>query len=243
MTVSHLQTGLQTAVSHLTQRLSTTPLAAPLQDLQERLTTGRFHLAVLGQFKRGKSTLLNALLGEPFLPMAVVPLTAIPTLIMHGPVREAQVIFQDGRVTAIPPSALDQYVTETANPHNQLGVDRVEVRHPARLLAQGVVLIDTPGIGSTLAHNAATALDFLAEVDAAFFLVSADPPLTAAELDFLKAVQQRVERLFFLLNKVDYLTPGEQEEALRFLETTLRQQAGLDGDLQIFPVSSAARSR
>lgn len=229
---------LQTTADLLAQRPPTAPLAVRLQELQERLTTGRFHLAVLGQFKRGKSTLLNALLGDSFLPTAVVPLTAIPTLIAHGPVREVQVVFQDGRVTTVPPSTLAQYVTETANPGNILGVARVEVRHPAHLLAQGVVLIDTPGIGSTLTYNTETTLDFLAEVDAALFLLSADPPITAVEVEFLKAVQQRVNHIFFLLNKVDYLLPTEQAQALAFLDAILRQQVHLDGDLTLFPVSA-----
>jgi ribosome biogenesis GTPase A len=55
-----------------------------LSDLNDRFSEGRFHLAVLGQFKRGKSTLLNALTGEPILPVGVVPLTAVPTFIQFG---------------------------------------------------------------------------------------------------------------------------------------------------------------
>jgi GTPase Era involved in 16S rRNA processing len=222
----------------LTSHAATLPLENRLHTLRGRLADGRFHLAVLGQFKRGKSTLLNALLGESFLPMGVVPVTAIPTLITYGPVRQARITFQDGTVRTIALEELADYVTETANSQNQKGVMQVEVRHPAPLLERGVVLIDTPGIGSTLVHNTTTTLNFLREVDAAFFLVSVDPPLTAVELDFLRAVQQRVNHLFFLLNKVDYLTLDEQQEALRFLETTLRTQAGLNGDLHLFPVSA-----
>lgn len=234
----NLDEHLSSIAEQLESHSSTAPLAARLRTLRKRLEEGRFHLAVLGQFKRGKSTLLNALLGEPFLPMAVVPLTAIPTLIEYGPRREVCAVFQDGRVEAVAPEALDRYVTERGNPGNVKGVARVEVRHPAAILAQGVVMIDTPGIGSTLTHNTETTLGLLSEVDAALFLVSADPPLTAVELDFLRAVQPRVARLFFLLNKVDYLTPPEQAEALHFLATTLREWAGLDDDLTIFPVSA-----
>ncbi|MBE2201324.1 MAG: dynamin family protein [Anaerolinea sp.] len=238
VTMTHLQNNLQTAVTHLAQHPATAPLADRLNALQGRLTTGRFHLAVLGQFKRGKSTLLNAFLGEPLLPTGIVPVTAIPSLIVYGPTRQARIFFHEGAPKSVDLDQLAAYITEAANPHNQLGVARVEVQHPAPLLARGVALIDTPGIGSTLTHNTETTLDFLTEVDAALFLVSADPPLTAVELDFLQAVRQRVKRLFFLLNKVDYLTPDEQQESLRFLENTLRQQAALDGDLQIFPVSA-----
>ena len=65
-------------------------------ELSDRLQQGRFHLAVLGQFKRGKSTLLNALLGEPLLPASVVPLTAIPTFLRAGRQWQAKVAYTDG---------------------------------------------------------------------------------------------------------------------------------------------------
>lgn len=65
--------------------------------LKERLGESKLHLAVLGQFKRGKSTLLNALLGESLLPSAVVPLTAIPTLIEYGEMRRVHLIHRDGK--------------------------------------------------------------------------------------------------------------------------------------------------
>jgi tRNA U34 5-carboxymethylaminomethyl modifying GTPase MnmE/TrmE len=213
-------------------------LVGRVEALRQRLQAGRFHLAVLGQFKRGKSTLLNALLREAFLPTAVVPLTSIPTLLEFGPVRTVQVVFQDGHCESVPPAALSQYVTETHNPHNQKGVARVDVRHPAAILARGVVLIDTPGIGSTFQHNTQATLDFLREVDAALFVNSADPPLTAVELEFLQAVQIRVARIFFLLNKVDYLSPSEQAEAIHFFATTVQTHLHVTGELPIFPVSA-----
>ena len=81
-----------------------------------------------------------------------------------------------------------------------------------------MVLIDTPGIGSTFRHNTQATLNFLPQCDAALFLVSADPPLTEVEVEFLKEVRTKVTHLFFILNKVDYLTPAEQQVALSFLK-------------------------
>ena len=71
--------------------------AGQLAALEQRLLEGRFHLAVLGQVKRGKSTLINALLGEDVLPSSVVPLTVIPTFIRYGIQRQIRVRFNDGR--------------------------------------------------------------------------------------------------------------------------------------------------
>jgi GTPase Era involved in 16S rRNA processing len=220
--------------------------AAKLTELKDRLASGRFHLAVLGQFKRGKSTLLNALLGQNVLPTAVVPLTAVPTWIGFGHTLRARVEFSSAATAeecaTTDPAELCQFltkfVTESGNPHNRLEVARVEVFHPAEILKHGVVFIDTPGIGSTLRHNTETTLHFLPQCDAALFLVSADPPLTETEVEFLKQVCPRVSRLFFVLNKVDYLDASEVAEAVDFFRTVLVEQAGINAEAPIFPLSA-----
>ncbi len=222
------------------------PARRALASLRERLVEGRFHLAVLGQFKRGKSTLLNALLVEPLLPAAVIPLTSVPTLLRAGDDRRVRVFYEDGR----PPDEraggpveelaafLARFVSEEANPCTRLGVERVEVSHPAPLLRRGVVLIDTPGIGSTHRHNTETTLRFLPQCDAALFVVSADPPLTEAELEFLREARARVPRLFFVLNKVDYLAADELSQAVRFLRGVLRERLGVADDVPLLCVSA-----
>ncbi len=222
------------------------PYADQLRALADRLGTGRFHLAVLGQFKRGKSTLINALLGEALLPSSVIPLTAIPTLIAHGDRRSVCIRFLDGRDDEIVESdtpldlqrALLRHVSEEFNPRNEQGVLQVEVTHPAALLAEGVVLIDTPGIGSVHQHNTEMTLNFLAQCDAALFLVSADPPITEVEVEFLQTIRDAVAKVFFVLNKVDYLADDERETALAFFETVLRERAGIEGQVTVFPVSA-----
>ena len=216
-----------------------------LQELQNRLVSTRFHLAVLGQFKRGKSTLLNALIGEELLPSAIVPVTSIPTFLSWGPKRLIRVFFMDGHTQESSCESLEDahaflacYVTETNNPKNHLGVARVEVEHPASLLQKGVVLIDTPGIGSTFKHNTEATLNFLPQCDAALFLVSADPPITQVEIDFLKAVRDKVIKTFFLMNKIDYLSKAERQQAADFFRTVLREQIGLDGSEPVFSASA-----
>ncbi len=222
------------------------PHAGKLDDLRQRFCEGRFHLAVLGQFKRGKSTLLNALTGEPVLPVGVVPLTAAPTFIQYGQTPAMRVIYRDKRpAEEFPGTGVDErrawladFVTEKGNPQNRRGVAEVQVSLPAPILAGGVVLIDTPGIGSTYRHNTTATLDFLTQCDAALFLVSADPPITEVELAFLRQVKEKVPRLFFVLNKIDYLTPDELSEALAFYRDILAQEAGRDDDFRVFCVSA-----
>ncbi|MFA5367953.1 MAG: dynamin family protein [Dehalococcoidia bacterium] len=214
-------------------------------ELEKRLSSARFHLAVLGQFKRGKSTLLNALLGEELLPSAVVPLTSVPTFLFWGASHIVRVVFLDGNVhDLVPESAedtreiLSRYVTEGCNSKNHLGVAHVEVACSSPLLQKGVVLIDTPGIGSTFQHNTEATVNFLPQCDAALFLVSADPPITQVEIEFLKAVKEKVVKTFFLMNKVDYLSEKERQVAVEFLKKVLQDQAGLDSSEPIFSISA-----
>ena len=214
------------------------------ESLRERLIAGQFRLAVLGQFKRGKSTLLNALLGDQLLPTDILPVTAIPTFIGHGEETAVLVTFagEESAVSFDPASGqslgdfLNEYVTEAGNPENYRKVERVEVSHPAELLRQGIVLIDTPGIGSTHKHNTEVAYQILPQCDAALFLVSPDPPITEAELTYLKDIQQRLPRTFFLLNKVDFLDDAERIASLRFLADQLAPLC--DGIPQVLPISA-----
>ncbi len=217
---------------------------ARIAELQERLAEERFHLAILGQFKRGKSTLLNSILGEPLLPTGVVPLTSIPTFLRAGKTCTVRALFHDGRESAFPDLTLEEardvlarHVTEKENPGNRLGVECVEVGHPASILKAGVVLIDTPGIGSTLRHNTEATLAFLPQCDAALFIVSADPPITEVEKDFLKAVQEKVAKICFVMNKVDYLTGTEITDAILFFEKVLKE-LGFKDSGTVFKVSA-----
>ena len=201
-------------------------LAQQLEAITARLTEERLRIAVLGQFKRGKSTFLNALLGQAVLPTGLLPLTAVPTFLRDGPEYCVEVDYLDGRagswMTAAGPeatlAALRKLVTEEGNPRNAAGIARVQVRLPAPLLAQGIELVDTPGIGSTLQHNTDAAFAVLPECDAAFFVVSVDPPVTAAELDYLDRLRAAgIAPIVFVLNKVDYLDAAERAQAAGFL--------------------------
>jgi phosphate uptake regulator len=81
-------------------------------------------------------------------------------------------------------------------------------------------------------------MQFIPQCDAALFLISADPPITQVEIDFLKSVRSRVVKLFFILNKIDYLNDGEQEAVVTFLRKVLHEQFGATGQEPIFCISS-----
>jgi len=213
---------------------------AAVEEIREtaaKLTDNRFYLAVLGQFKRGKTTLINGLLGVDVLPVAVVPLTSIITILSYGERPEVTVHFLSGEMQGIQMQELEHYVTERHNPENTKGVKHVNVRYPSPYLKDGILLVDTPGVGSTYQHNTEVTHSFLARVDAAIFLVSVEPPLTQAEAEFLHRAKEEVHHFFFVLNKIDLMTEAEMQESLAFTRTQIEQQTGF-ADIEIFPMSA-----
>ncbi len=207
-----------------------------LDELMEKVRTNTLNLVVVGQFKRGKTCLINALMGVDLLPTAVVPLTSIVTVLTHGEAMHIEVAFQDGELRAIAPQNLVDYVTEPGNPKNHKHVKEVLVRYPSPYLKDGVRLVDTPGVGSVYLHNTDIAYQYLPNSDAALFLLSVDQPVSRAELDFLRDVQQYSDKIFFLLNKIDYFTATEVKESIAFTSQTIKEATGLE--VQIYPVSA-----
>lgn len=221
-------------------------LLAQLHELKGRLQQSRVQIAVLGQFKRGKSTLLNALLEARVLPTAVTPLTAIPTFIQSG-TPALRLVRLSGEEEMVGVSSVDdistelaRYVTEEGNPKNIKGLARVDIFLESSVLSNNLCFIDTPGIGSTFIHNSETAEATLPHCDAALFVVSPDPPITAAELDYLHRVRSAVGRLFIVLNKIDIVDDADLDRAESFLRNVLTRQAGVSDKTPLFRV--AARS-
>ena len=161
-------------------------------ELAQRVAEGRYYVACVGQFKRGKSTLLGALLGERILPTGVLPITTVPTVVRYGTSRGARVRLQGGTWKDIAPEELTQYVSEEDNPENTKGVVGVEVFCPSPLLAYGMSFVDTPGLGSVFAENTAATQAFVPHIDAAIVVVGADPPIAGEELKLVEEVGKQV---------------------------------------------------
>jgi GTP-binding protein EngB required for normal cell division len=191
-------------------------LVARVDAVAERARSRRFHIAVVGEFKRGKSTLLNALLGRAVLPTGVLPLTSVATEVVHGP-DGATVIGLDGTRTDIGLDEVADHVTEAGNPDNRRRVDRVVVHVPVSLLATGLVLVDTPGIGSIHAHNTDAAFAEYELSDAAVVVLAADAPLSDAERSILDMFRERRMRTFVVVNRCDHLRAGELAQVRSFI--------------------------
>ncbi|MEU6497107.1 dynamin family protein [Streptomyces sp. NPDC046984] len=187
-----------------------------LDALNDQLGQDRFRVLVTGEAKRGKSTLLNAILGRDVLPTGVVPVTALATTVRQGTPEKVTVRFNDGRIEQHDPTALAWFVTQAANPANRRGVTEVVLALDSPLLAHGVELVDTPGTGSVHAQNTDEAMASLRTMDAAVFVLTADPPISAAEQELLHLVGEASVRTFVVLNKADQLNTDDLREAVDF---------------------------
>jgi GTP-binding protein EngB required for normal cell division len=208
--------------------------------LRLRLGEGRWYLACVGQSKRGKSSLINALIGQPILPTGVTPVTSVVTIVRYGREPAASVRFNDGHTRRIDVSELEGYVSEGSNSGNAKGVVAVDVCVPASLLAGGVCLVDTPGIGSVFFENTEATRAFLPRVDAALLVLAGDPPISADELTLIESVASDVAELVVVLNKADRVARADFAEVRAFTASVLRERLTRAVD-PIYEVSATER--
>ena len=224
-------------LEQVTGKIGSAIAGESLESIAKDLRGERFHLAVLGAFKRGKSTLINAFLGRSLLPTGIVPLTSIVTSISYGEETKAKIRFIRGERISIDVSDLAAYVTEKENPNNIKNVAEVEVIVESSPLKNGVILVDTPGIGSSYVRNTRAAYDFILNIDAAIFVLAVDPPIGQSEIEFLSLVKDCARKIFFVLNKIDNVGESEMRESLDFSRQVI-QSVMASTDLKVYPVSA-----
>lgn len=193
-------------------------------ELVERLVEGRTYVAVVGQFKRGKSSLINALVGRNAVPTGAIPVTRVPTVVRFG--TPAVRIRTEGEWKEVSLGELSNYVSEEGNPGNQRGVVGAEVFVDSSFLSRGICLVDTPGLGSIEPGASAATHDVLPRVDAALLLLGADTPLTADELDLATRLLSAGQPLLVALGKADRATVTEQDALRAYAERALDGAAG-----------------
>jgi len=210
---------------------------AKCRDLMAKLAEDHFTLAVLGQFKRGKSSLMNAIIGRPLLPTGVLPLTSAITVLRFGPHERLMIEHEGSRVIdEVPLSALSEYVTEKGNPGNRKHIARAVIEMPSPFLRRGLEFVDTPGVGSSIEANTAITQNFLPQCDAVIFITSVDSPLSKTEKEFLSQIREHVRKVFFVVNKTDLLGRSERDEVLQFISQNLRSIMDTES-VRIFPLS------
>jgi hypothetical protein len=163
-------------------------------------------ICVVGEFKQGKSSLVNGLLGRETCPVDDDLATAAITLVRYGDEPSAVVRRRvEGEAVAerIDIDDLDAWVTEAGNPGNEKGVERVEISVPSAILRQGLVIVDTPGMGGLGAGHAAATLAFLPFADGLLLVSDSSAELSAPEVDFLRRATDLCPTVLFVQAKID----------------------------------------
>jgi predicted GTPase len=219
----------------------------------QRLREAPLTVVVCGEFKRGKSSLLNALLEEqpPLFPVNARVATSVVTAVSYAAEESIDVTLDTGtgvETRRIARAEIADYATEAANPDNAKRARAIEVRTPNQRLAGGLRIVDTPGVGGVFADHTAVTMGFLPRADAIVFVCDFTQPLLASELEFLRQAAQAASvagdlgALLFVVTKADLAGAGERAE---MMANTTAKLAAVTGEaaetLTVVPVSSLAK--
>jgi len=252
-TLDDRKAAIRAVLARLAEAADVAGLASVARDIRTvripKLDEERFSLVVLGEFNHGKSTFVNALLGQPVLPTGITPTTAVLAHLSHGPVPKAELVLESGERLPIDPTHLAEYATveglagNPAAPRRSDGdADRGAIHHldvqvPAPVLEGRLTIVDTPGVNDINEQRAEITYSYIPRADAAVFLLDATQILTASERQFLeeRILRSSRERLIFVIAKTDLLDEAELAETTRFAREHLGR---IVPEPAIFPVSA-----
>lgn len=209
---------------------------ARLRRLRSKLEERHITVSVIGQFKRGKSALVNRILEREIMPVGIVPVTAVVTTVDYGD-EEAEIHFNNGLVQKVEFGNLSTYVNEQENKNNKLNVSKVAIKCPSAFLENGITLVDTPGVGSMHEKNSEEAYAFVKESDAVVFTLSVDSPINQIEIDFLKNAKEYAAKFYFAVNKIDVIDGAELNSYMEYCRGFISGLMEVE-NVTLFPVSA-----
>ena len=210
-----------------------------LSMLLDRMESAAFEVGIFGRVSSGKSSLLNYILQTDVLPIGVTPVTAIPTRISHGPVAEAGIEFAEAQPQIIPLSELAEFATEQKNPGNKKHVTRIFVKLPSDRLREGVIFVDTPGLGSLAVAGAEETIAYLPRCDLGIVLIDASAGLTQDDLVVAQALYQAGASAMILISKADLFSGADRERVIEYVKTNLRNQLRVEAPVHAVSVFGA----
>jgi GTPase SAR1 family protein len=218
--------------------------SARLDELMRDIESGFYSVVLLGEFNRGKSTLLNALLGRDLLPVDILPTTAAIHVVRYSPSSMLRAHYHGGTVEdlELTKDTLGRFVSV----ENAARVEYLEIGLPEPVLSGGMVFIDTPGVDDLNRQRAEITFQFVPRPDAVIFVLDATAALRRTEADFLESsiLASGIKRLIFVANFADRLEPEDEAEVIQSIKNRLAAALG-PGERTVVLVSArqALRSR
>ena len=205
-------------------------VAAMLKDLDSDIQRNFYTVVVLGEFKRGKSTFVNALLGTPLLPMDILPETATINAIMYSEKPRVAVVTETGEETGEPTAEfLKKFSAQSADTEYLNQVRYIKVGYPVDLLKNRIVLVDTPGVYDLSKQRTDITYNFIPKANTVIFVLDANSPLKKTEKDFIDnyLIPLGITDILFLLNKYDEVDEDEDEDLLDEVSRKLTNAFGV----------------
>ena len=195
-----------------------------MTEMRDRITEHKFSIAVVGEFKRGKSTFINALLGKEILPADIAPATAVVNRITYGLVPSAAVIFRGSKhEQPVDLARLEEYVSKLTPEAEAIAatIEQAIVYYPIPFCKQNIDIIDTPGLSDEQSMSDVT-FGLLSSVDAAIFVLMATSPFSQTEAAFLERAmnQYGLRAVLFVVTGIDKIRTSEERERVLALITT-----------------------
>lgn len=214
------------------------------KSIMRKEVDNRFYLAVVGEFKRGKSTMINSLIGQDILPSDILPTTATINILEYSEEEYAEVIYSDGRKEQLELTKenLDKFTAQEGVEPEE--IDYIRVGLNSDILRNGIVIIDTPGVNDISQSRVEVTKNILPNCDAAIFLLDAAAPLTRTEAHFLetKILTYKLESLLFIISKSDRLDEDELEESLEGASSRIKEVLEYDAPLMAYSSREVMKS-
>ncbi len=216
-------------------RYSRPDLDERLRQARRRVLDGRTRVLVVGEFKQGKSMLVNGLVGAPVCPTFDDIATAVPTVVRHAEEVTITLVRGTERIE-IPADELAAHVCEQGNPGNREGWSHVEVGVPRPVLVGGLEVVDTPGVGGLQSVHGAATMSALPSADSVLLVSDCSQEYTAPEMEFLRHAASVCPTVACVLTKNDLYPEWE-----RIAELNAGHLAAAGITAETFPVSSTLR--
>jgi len=195
-----------------------------LQELKNDIDNDFFTVVVLGEFKRGKSTFINALLKKELLPTDVLPETATINAIMYSETPTLQVVMNDGNEETgeVSREYLQRFSAREKDSLSEK-VKYIKIGYPADILKNNLAIVDTPGVDDINEQRSEITYRFIPKANAVIFLLDAKSPLKKTEKDFIdsKLLPLGLDTILFVANKYDAIDEEEEEDYLTDLRMRL----------------------
>lgn len=204
-------------LSNICTDLGMAEQAGDMNQVRDRLQNHVFSVGIMGEFKRGKSTVINALLGQNVVPADILPCSATLNYIRWSPDKNAEIHFKDGSIQTVAVEELTNYVTKITAESEEMAatVDHAVVHYPCMFCQNGVQIVDTPGLNDD-DRMTAISEQVIPTLDAIIMVLAVDSPFSKSEAEFVrnKVMTSDLGRIIFVVNKIDYVDEDEVDRVL-----------------------------